>query len=208
MTQLSPGQIAAVVKEAGWPTAEIPLAVAIVLGESSGKTDSRGDVSLMGGDWGPSIGLFQIRSKNSERGKGTTRDELANLDPVTNARHALQIRRTQGFGAWTVFNTKAYLQYMAKGLAGAANPGSLTGLLPDLPNPLSGTADALNTIRNAAKMLTDGTLFLRGLMIFGGFYLMFLGVLVAFFGSSAGDTTVKAGKTVAKVVAAAAVVPK
>lgn len=206
MTTLSPGQIAAVAKEAGWPAAEIPLIVAITLGESGGRTDARGDVSLMGGDWGASIGLTQIRSKNSERGKGTTRDELANLDPVTNLRHALQIRRTQGFGAWTVFNTKAYMQYMGKALAGAAAPGSLAGLLPDLPNPLSGTADALGTIRNAVKMLTDGTLFLRGLMIVGGFYLMFLGVVVAFFGSSAGETTVKIGKTVAKTVATAAVV--
>jgi len=198
MTQLSPGQIASVVKQAGWPLAEIPMAVAIVLGESSGYTDSRGDVSLMNGTWGPSIGLFQIRSLNSQKGKGTTRDEIANLDPLTNARHALEIRKSQGLAAWSVFNTGAYLKYMAKGLAAAANPLAITGLVPDLPNPLSGTADALGTVRDFLKQLTDGTIAMRALMVFGGFYMMFLAVLMAFFGSSAGETTVKVGKAVVK----------
>lgn len=202
MTQLSASQIASVVKEAGWPLAEIPLAVAIVLAESGGHTDSRGDVSLMSRTWGPSIGLFQIRSVNSEKGKGTTRDEIANLDPHINARHALEIRRSQGLGAWSVFNTGAYKQHMAKGLLGAANPLAILPGIPDIPNPLSGAADALSSVRDLLTAITSGQLAMRALMVIGGFYMMFLAVLMMFFGSSAGDTTIRIGKTVAKAVVA------
>lgn len=206
MPQLSPGQIAGVVKEAGWPTAEIPLAVAIVLGESGGKSDELGDVNLQTSYWGPSVGLFQIRSVNSERGKGTVRDQNANMDPLTNARHALHIRQTQGLTAWSVFNTKAYVQYMGKALLAAANPLSVTGLLPDLPNPLAGTTDALSTFRNTLKALADGTIAMRALMIIGGFYMMYLSVLMMFFGSSAGQTTVVVGKAAVKTIVGSKVI--
>jgi hypothetical protein len=199
MATLSPGQIASVLKQAGWPAQELPLAVAIVLGESGGRTDARGDESLMTATWGPSIGLFQIRSVKAERGKGTTRDELANLDPLTNARHALTIRKSQGFAAWTVFNTKAYAQFMGKALLGVANPSNI---LPDLPNPVGDTIDGLNSIKDTVAFIVDPKNWVRVGMFFLGTILMWMGIAVAFFGSSAGDTTIQVTKSAAKLIVA------
>jgi hypothetical protein len=90
---LNPRQLAALAEEAGWPVDTRDDIVAIALAESGGRPDARGDVALMDAVWGPSIGLTQIRSLKNQYGtpQDDARDELANLDPLTNMRHALQI---------------------------------------------------------------------------------------------------------------------
>lgn len=125
MTTLSAAQIAALVSSAGWPSGERATAVAIALAESGGRTDARGDTALQTATWGPSIGLFQIRSVKAEYGKGTTRDERANLDPATNVRHALSIRNSQGLSAWSVYTSQAYRLHMpaAQSAVGSAGGG-------------------------------------------------------------------------------------
>lgn len=204
---LTPGQIASLLKEAGWPADEIPRAIAIVIGESGGRPGAIGDQHLENGTWGPSVGLFQIRSLRSEKGKGTTRDQIANMNPLTNARHALTIRKSQGLTAWTVYNTGAYLQYMGKAMAGVASPVAYTvanaGLsvtnadfLPDLPG-----SDSLETIRGWLKQWADGTLIVRGVMLAGGFFCLIAAAMLTLFGN---DATKKTAKVVGKVAVLAA----
>ena len=85
--KLSDSQVAGYVIAAGFSGNAAIMATAIALRESGGDSAARGDVALQTSTWGASIGLFQIRSLNAQKGTGGQRDELANLDPATNARH-------------------------------------------------------------------------------------------------------------------------
>src|SRR4051794_12948412 len=84
-------EIARVAYDAGFRGDNLKVAVAVALAESGGRPDAKGDVGLQSPKWGPSIGLWQIRSLNAEKGTGGQRDEQANLDPATNARHAFDV---------------------------------------------------------------------------------------------------------------------
>jgi lysozyme-like protein/LysM domain-containing protein len=112
--KLTDQQIAAYVAQGGFAGANRVTAIAIVLAESGGDTKARGDTSLQTNVWGPSIGLFQIRSLKSQRGTGGERDELANLDPATNARHAHRIFLEAGsrFSPWSTFGSGAYRRFL------------------------------------------------------------------------------------------------
>lgn len=148
--RLTPGQIAGVLRKAGWPAVELPLATAIVLAESGGRTDAVGDTRLETEKWGPSIGLFQIRSLRAQKGTGGVRDETANYNPVTNAQHALQIRRTQGLVAWTVYNTGAYFRRLPEAIAGVRD-------IVDPTDDIIGAArGALSNATDAVKDVTSG----------------------------------------------------
>ena len=83
------------------------------MAESKGKSCAIGDVSLQQGNWGPSIGLFQIRSFNTDRGTGSTRDQDANLDPRTNAHHAYELWLREGkWHPWSTWIHGTYKQYL------------------------------------------------------------------------------------------------
>lgn len=149
MTNLSPAQRATAAKSGGWPSGLIPIAVAISMAENgSGDPDKLGDTSLQNAEWGPSVGLWQIRSKNAERGTGGVRDEIANHDPVVNARHAYAIYKSQGWAAWSVYNSGAYKSHLTDGMhaAQAQSSGSssaiLTGVLGGVGSALGGPMGA------------------------------------------------------------------
>jgi hypothetical protein len=91
MPQFTDAQLAGLVLGVGFTPQNAITAVAIAIRESAGNSDAVGDVSLQTSTWGPSIGLFQIRSLNAQKGTGGERDETANKDPVTNAKHAYSI---------------------------------------------------------------------------------------------------------------------
>jgi hypothetical protein len=140
-------QIAGYAHSAGWTGSDLVVAVAVALAESSGNPSALGDVGAENAEWGPSVGLWQIRSLNAEKGKGTLRDEIANRDPQTNANHAYSIWKTQGWGPWSAHNNKSYLLYMPIASAGASdyytvNPGQAAGDAVDAVTP--------DSIQNAA----------------------------------------------------------
>lgn len=102
---------------AGFRGDDVPVAVAIAMAESGGVPDRLGDVALMTDKWGPSVGLWQVRSLNAERGTGGIRDQDILSDPVQNARSAFAIMKERGgFEPWTMFNNGGYLQYMRAAL--------------------------------------------------------------------------------------------
>ena len=107
--------IADLVSEAGFTGPDRAVAVAVALAESNGDAGAVGDTGLVNATWGPSIGLFQIRSLNAQRGTGGERDELANRDPRTNARHAHAVYAEAGhtFGPWSTFTGGAYKARLA-----------------------------------------------------------------------------------------------
>jgi hypothetical protein len=113
MATLSDDQIAAYARQAGFAGSNLVTAVAVALAESGGRTDAPGDLGLRTSVWGPSIGLWQIRSLNSQRGTGAVRDEFANLDPAVNARHAFEVAGGgSNWQPWSTFNNGAFRQYV------------------------------------------------------------------------------------------------
>lgn len=89
-------------------------AVAIAMAESrGGDPNAVGDVGLQDSKWGPSIGLWQIRSLKAESGKGTIRDATRLKDPAYNAKsmYAISNGGTR-WGDWTVYNIKAHLLFV------------------------------------------------------------------------------------------------
>lgn len=118
---LSAAAIANYAYRAGFRGQALITAVAVALGESGGIPWINGDQSLQSSKWGPSVGLWQIRSLNAERGSGRTRDRLRLGDPSFNAASAYAISGGgSNFSPWTVYRTGKYRQYLGQAQAAVA----------------------------------------------------------------------------------------
>ncbi|MBB5867361.1 hypothetical protein F4553_000740 [Allocatelliglobosispora scoriae] len=123
--KLTDAQIAHHAYAAGFRGDHLVTAVAVALAESGGRTDRPGDTGITNGTWGPSIGLWQIRSLHAQRGTGGQRDQLANADPAVNARHAYQIsHHGQSWSPWSAFTNGSYRQYLDRARTAARSAGS------------------------------------------------------------------------------------
>jgi LysM repeat protein len=123
--QLTDKQVAGHVAAGGFAGDDRVVAIAIVLAESRGRTDAVGDTTITTDVFGPSIGLFQIRSVKAQKGTGGVRDELANFDPATNARHAHRIfLDAGGFTPWSTFTSGSFRAFLdrARGTGGGTAP--------------------------------------------------------------------------------------
>ncbi len=75
-----------------------------------------GDLDLVNEKWGPSVGAFQVRSLNAEKGDGTYRDEDWLTNPRNNCKATRIIYMNDGWTAWSTFRSgryKAFLQMPA-----------------------------------------------------------------------------------------------
>jgi hypothetical protein len=190
MTQLADREIAVHVVNGGFTGDHRVIGVAVVLAESRGRSDARGDVGIQTKKWGPSIGLFQIRSLKAQKGTGGTRDELANLDPATNARHAHTVFVEAGgrWTPWSTFKNKTHEQFMDRarraveaavssatalvdavvvdqqGLS-SAEAGQILALLADLRHDLvaRGTHGVAESVENLAERQRTALTKLRGI---------------------------------------------
>lgn len=122
---LSPAQAAAVAYEAGFRGSDLVLMVAIAMGESGLRPDASGDESLQTGTWGPSLGLWQVRSIKSQWGTGQSRDGSRLMDPRFNARSAFSISGGgTNFKPWTVYTKGIYRQYLGQAQVGVNKLGA------------------------------------------------------------------------------------
>lgn len=131
MPTLSATQIAGYARGAGLTdSAAVATATAIALAESGGRTDAVGDLTLVTATWGPSVGLWQIRSVVTERGRRTSRDYDALFDPAHNARAMVEISSGgTNWTPWSVYKSGVYSKYAqaAQGAAGAPPLSSAAG---------------------------------------------------------------------------------
>ena len=67
---MTPAEIYALARGAGLGHDPAVTATAIALGESGGDPGAVGDLTLQNATWGPSIGLWQVRSVKAEKGTG------------------------------------------------------------------------------------------------------------------------------------------
>lgn len=90
-------------------------AVAIAIAESGLDPGAIGDVALETPEWGPSVGLWQVRSLVSERGTGAERDGDRLTDPAFNAASAAAISAGwTNFKPWSTFVSGEYTAHLAK----------------------------------------------------------------------------------------------
>lgn len=107
-------QVAQLAKGAGIPARQIATAVAIAAAESNLNPAARGDVGIQTAKWGPSIGLWQIRSLKAQTGTGGVRDAARLTDPAFNARAMATISgRGSDWSPWSTYNSGAYKKHLA-----------------------------------------------------------------------------------------------
>jgi len=102
---------------AGWTADKIDVAQAVAQAESQCFTDAVGDVTLIDAKWGPSIGLFQVRSLRSPQSFGGAdgwRYAFPLRQPFYNAQAALAITNGGDWSKWATFVSGAYKQYLGQ----------------------------------------------------------------------------------------------
>jgi hypothetical protein len=134
MTRVAPSTVFSDLLAAGFAAPAATTMVAISGGESGWQDTELGDVNLEDSTWGPSVGLYQIRTLKSQTGTGSDRDINAllpaNSSPAAVATaHAAQARaaydisqRGTNFRPWTVFTSGRYQDFLAQaqGVSGVA----------------------------------------------------------------------------------------
>ena len=124
MAKRTPNEVYAQLIAAGFDPAAATVMTAIAGAESGYDNRVLGDTGLQDNTWGPSFGLFQIRTLKRDTGTGSNRDitRLAGSD-LEQAKAAYAISGGGvNFGPWSVYNTGAYRQYLtaAQSAAGAS----------------------------------------------------------------------------------------
>jgi hypothetical protein len=101
-------------KSAGFSGSALQTIVAIAMGESGLRPDAKGDINLQDAKWGPSVGLWQVRTLKADTGQGTTRDIQKLLaDPNFQAKAAWDISGGgRNFQPWSVWKSGKHTQHM------------------------------------------------------------------------------------------------
>ena len=148
MTKRSPSEIYAAAQAVGLSSAAATIATAVALAESGGDDASLGDVSLENATWGPSVGVWQIRTEKAQTGTGGDRDAQALTGNLQ--RQALAMKNISSGGSnwtpWTTFTRGTYQQFI--GQAQSVATGG-TGAVTTAINPL----DPLNVTGQVEEWL-------------------------------------------------------
>jgi len=105
-------QLVTLARGAGWTGNNIPIAGAVAMAESSGRTDV---VNFLG-----CVGPWQVYQKvHAKAHPEWTTEWLKN--PVNNAHAAYTIWQGQGWQGWSTYTNGAYKKYMASATAAAAS---------------------------------------------------------------------------------------
>lgn len=157
----TPAEIYRYARQAGFGVVQAVTMTAIALAESGGDDAAVGDRGLQDSTWGPSVGLWQVRTLKAETGRGSDRDIVAlQGNPGRQAAAAWAISgRGTDYTPWTVWNTGAYRQFLSQ--AQSAAGGDASGALPTpggavptaLPNPFAGSA--AESAESARRLLLE-----------------------------------------------------
>jgi hypothetical protein len=189
VAKLLPGDVYAYLINAGFSPAAAVTMTAIAGGESGYNSTAMGDVGLQDNTWGPSVGLFQIRTLKGDTGRGTVRDiQWLTSDPAHQAAAAYQISgHGANFNPWTVYTTGRYQDFLSQATAGAGAAPHLTAASSSSdPNPFptigptwlpwNWPSDAANA---AANWMLGGvrTIVIEGLFVVLGLAVVGVGVV-------------------------------
>lgn len=105
-----------VLAQAGFAGHALDIALGVSFAESEGYSDAIGDTTLVNDKWGPSIGLFQVRSLKYPHIWGPAdsyREVFALRNPYYNAVAAYAISKGgTDWQPWSVYRSEAYLRYV------------------------------------------------------------------------------------------------
>ena len=156
------GKLRDLAKSVGFSGQQAEIMAAIAMAESGGRATAHNPNASTGDN---SYGLWQINmlggmGPQRRRAFGIRNNEQL-FDPATNARAARQVYESQGFGAWSVYRSGAYKQYLGgnPGFSGGTNSAQLAdaaaSVRPTAPNlsapGTQGMADAQNRLAAARK---------------------------------------------------------
>lgn len=180
MPVLSDNAIGQLAVNAGWTGSDVPIAVAIALAESGGNSDASNPSGAKG--------LWQVMwALHGFAGNP--------YDPQTNAKAAHQVFVSQGWNAWTVHMTGAYLVFLPRGNIAATNTtssGNNNVPVSPPPNSAGGSLSGLQTITMGGLWVRVGAFLLGTILLVEGVLRM----------SGANKTIVQVAKTAAKAAVA------
>ncbi|HST86152.1 MAG TPA: hypothetical protein VLL08_30720 [Kineosporiaceae bacterium] len=112
--KLSASQIFTLLLQGGFSRDQARTMTAIAQAESARDPGAVGDVALQNGTWGPSVGLFQIRTVKAETGKGTDRDiEHLTGNVQAQVKAALHISNNgTNFKPWSTFTSGSFQKFL------------------------------------------------------------------------------------------------
>jgi hypothetical protein len=168
VSTLTVAQVYALARNAGLDPARAVVATAIAMAESGLRTDAMGDVGIQTSTWGPSVGLWQIRSVKAQSGTGSPRDATRLTDPTFNAQAMMSISgQGSNWRPWSTYTSGAYLKNLATVTPAAsdvnADPSWQTKLhaallqIPGVAQLQGAAAAATNTVTTAAYALNPVT---------------------------------------------------
>lgn len=170
MAKRTASEIYAALVAAGYNPVAAATQTAIALAESKGDDTILGDLSLQGTTWGPSYGVFQVRTLKGQTGTGSVRDISWLAGGLANqAKAAYQISHGgTDFTAWTMYTNGEFQKFL--GQAQAAAGGLVGGLAGAIPGAISGA------VGNLSGMALAGA---RSIAVEGVFVVLGLGLLAA-----------------------------
>jgi tape measure domain-containing protein len=145
--QLNAGQLKALALAAGFNDRDASIMAAIAMAESGGRSNAHNNNAATGDN---SYGLWQVNmlgrmGPERRRSFGIGSNE-ALFDPAVNASAARKVFESQGFGAWSVFKSGAYKQFLPQAMRAGAAP-----MAPALP---PATAPAMAGVTQAGANLS------------------------------------------------------
>lgn len=156
MSSLNAQQIAALLQKQGVAKEKIPTMTAIALAESSGRPQAFNPNSQTSDR---SYGLFQV---NMHGGLGPARmkefglkNEKDLFNPETNVRAANQILNSQGLGAWSVYKSGQYRQFLPEAQKAVSSLGT-TPITPIQATQQAGQQTTPTTSTNPNQQNTSG----------------------------------------------------
>lgn len=112
--RVTPLQAAGLAHYAGLRGDARVIAVAVGIGESGLNAAAQGDTTIQTAVWGPSVGIWQIRSLKADRGTGRTRDADRLTNPFFNALSMASISGTgTNWRPWTIYTNGSYRNHLA-----------------------------------------------------------------------------------------------
>lgn len=147
MAKRTASEIYGAARAAGLSIPSAVIATAVALAESGGDDQILGDTTIQTDKWGPSVGIWQIRTVKAEYGSGSDRDLLALRGNV--ARQAQAMRNISAGGTnwtpWSVYTRGTYQKFL--GQAQSASGSTATGGIEQLGLPGTG---AVGDVASAA----------------------------------------------------------
>lgn len=159
---LSAAQVYALARSVGLPHNGAVTATAIAWAESGLNPNAIGDVSLEDATWGPSVGLWQVRSVKSQTGTGGTRDVNKLTEPTFNARSMFSISGGgASWAAWSTYTSGAYRRFLpsvqsavgdGSKVPSVSSFGGLTTTRPPAPTNLGSSSSSSGSVQDTSLL--------------------------------------------------------